>query len=97
MKKKKTDTQKNGVKKLSAWLNVCEHVPPEGKLVLAYDEVDGVYCLAKWSAAAGWLTQLNSHLDVVTHWNDMELPLVFEIKNSRDSNALLKYGLPFHF
>jgi hypothetical protein len=75
------------------WINVKEHVPEEGKLLLSYSEVYGSYLLAKWCSGRGWLTQDNEDIKIVSHWCDLTLPFTFPITEKPDEEAAQKWGL----
>lgn len=74
------------------WMNVSEHLPDEGKLVLAYSAVHAEYYVAKWSAARGWLDQNDRSMTLVTAWNDVDLPLNFPVTDELDLELAKTYG-----
>lgn len=74
------------------WHHVSEDLPPENKIVLAYSEIDGIYTLAQWSSARGWLDQDSDDLKIITHWNEICLPLNFEITEKNEEELAKKYG-----
>lgn len=75
------------------WIQVSEHLPEEGKLVLCYTEVIGAYFLSKWSASRGWLDQDGGDMRIITHWLDMEIPFTFPITFKIDEELAKKYGM----
>jgi hypothetical protein len=86
-------TLTNAKNKARNWTSVREHVPPEGKFCLAYSKVHGVYHIAAWSAARGWVDQLGERFSVITHWCDEDLDMPYAITGEINMESAKEYGL----
>ena len=77
---------------LMAWIKVEEHVPPAGKIVIAYSAVFGSYHFAQWNGARGWLDSKGSPLQIITIWDDNELDMPFPLLDEPDEDVAKEYG-----
>lgn len=78
-----------------AFISVEDDLPPPGQFVIAYCEPYGVYEIAQFCPARGWVDQTNRKLGIISHWDNAGFYFPFPILSPDEINeeSLAKYNL----